>query len=55
MLAEKDPIAMRLFIQYKRLPMPNLKLNEVEVAELIDYLESESRRQTVGSESSGLY
>ena len=44
MLAEKDPIAMALYARYKELPMPNLKLNDVDAQALIDYLQAESRR-----------
>jgi protein SCO1/2 len=44
MLKEKDPIAMALYAKYKELPMPNLKLNDVDASALIDYLEAESRR-----------
>ncbi len=44
MLAEKDPIVMELYAKYKNMPMPNLRLNEVEVAALIDYMDAESRR-----------
>jgi mono/diheme cytochrome c family protein len=44
MLAEKDPIASRLFTKYRKLPMPNMKLNELEVDNLIDYIDKESRR-----------
>ena len=44
MLAAKDPIAMKLYAQYNNVPMPNLRLNELEVASLIDYMDSESRR-----------
>lgn len=43
-LAEKDPVAVAMFAQYKNLPMPNLKLNDVDVNSLLDYLEKEYRR-----------
>jgi len=39
MLAEKDPIVMELHAKYKNVPMPNMRLNEVEVASLIDYMD----------------
>jgi len=45
-LAEKDPIALALFEQYKQLPMPNLGLNEVDVIAVIEYLKAETRRLT---------
>ena len=44
MLAEKDPIAMELYAKYKNVAMPNLRLNELEVTSLIDFMDSESRR-----------
>ncbi|MHC4101897.1 MAG: SCO family protein [Planctomycetota bacterium] len=44
MLAEGDPIARQLFVAYQELPMPNLNLNDQDVAALIEYLETQSRR-----------
>jgi protein SCO1/2 len=44
MLVEKDPISMELYAKYQNLAMPNMRLNEVEVAALIDYMDTESRR-----------
>ena len=44
MLAEKKSIAMALYARYKELPMPNLKLNDVDAEAFIDYLQAESRR-----------
>jgi protein SCO1/2 len=46
MLAEQDPIAVALFAKFKELPMPNLQLNDIEVTDLIEYLESETNRIT---------
>jgi protein SCO1/2 len=43
MLAEKDSIALELFARYNELAMPNLSLNDIDVAALIDYLASASR------------
>lgn len=37
-LAEKDPLAVALFEQYGRLPMPNLQLSDGDVQALLDYL-----------------
>ena len=45
MLAEKDPLAMALLAQYRNLPMPNLRLNKVEIEALLSYIEEESRRK----------
>jgi len=44
MLAEQDPIATGLFIAYNYVPMPNMRLNKLEVDKLIEYLDIESRR-----------
>lgn len=44
MLAEKDPIAVELFAKHQKVAMPNFSLNEKDVNNLIDYLETESRR-----------
>jgi mono/diheme cytochrome c family protein len=44
MIAEKDPLAMTLLAQYDDLAMPNMRLSDDEVAELLSYLEEESRR-----------
>lgn len=43
MLAEKDPLAMSLLNKYK-IPMPNLRLTETDVDNLIAFMESEDKR-----------
>jgi copper(I)-binding protein/cytochrome oxidase Cu insertion factor (SCO1/SenC/PrrC family) len=43
MLRKKDPIAMALAAQYNYLPMPNMRLNQQEAMDIIDYIENESR------------
>jgi mono/diheme cytochrome c family protein len=40
MLAEGDPIATQLLQEYNKVPMPNLGLNETQVASLIAYFEA---------------
>jgi len=45
MLQEKDPLAIALYNQYNKVPMPNLQLESKQIAELIDYMQSETRRQ----------
>lgn len=45
MLAEKEPLAMALFAKYKNVPMPNLRLNDVEIKALLAYIETESRHK----------
>lgn len=44
MLAEKDPIALELYAKYKKVLMPNLRLNKLEITSLINYVDTESRR-----------
>lgn len=43
-LAAQDPIATALYAKYQQLVMPNLRLSDGDVAALIDYLGTESRR-----------
>ena len=45
MIAEKDPIATALKTRYRNLPMPNLSLNDVDAAALIDYLDREDAKR----------
>ena len=45
MIAEKDPIATALKARYRNLPMPNLSLNDVDAAALIDYLNREDAKR----------
>lgn len=44
MIAEKDPIAIELYAKYNKVPMPNLRLNEIEINALLTYIEEESHR-----------
>jgi protein SCO1/2 len=41
-LAAKDPIAMGLYDKYKKIAMPNLRLNEAEVEAVLSFLEQGS-------------
>ena len=43
MLAENDPLAMSLLNQYK-VPMPNMRLNEQDVEDIIRYMAEETER-----------
>jgi len=43
-LASGDPIATELFESYNRVAMPNLRLNELEITRLLEYVETEGRR-----------
>ena len=45
MMAEKDPTVMAMMAKYRGLPMPNLKLTNADVAEVIDYLGDETKRR----------
>lgn len=42
MLAEKDPLALQLYAQYKNVAMPNLRVRPSEAEELLKYIEEES-------------
>ena len=42
MLAEKDPLATALFKQYKEVRMPNLKMVDIDLKNLMKFLESQS-------------
>jgi protein SCO1/2 len=44
MLAEKDPLAVGLLAEYDNVPMPNLRLNAVDIEALLAYIEEESQR-----------
>jgi len=43
MLAEKDPLAMSLFSQYK-IAMPNMRLTERDIEDIIGYMAAETER-----------
>lgn len=43
-LEEKDPLAMAQLAQYNNLKMPNLRLNDVDIAAVLEFIEEESRR-----------
>ena len=44
-LAQKDPTAMALTAKYRGVPMPNLKLSDGDVAEVVDFIAAETKRQ----------
>jgi hypothetical protein len=44
MLAEQDPLALQLYAANRNLPMPNMRLNALEVGALLEYMDDESRR-----------
>jgi protein SCO1/2 len=42
-LAEKDPIAVALFNKYRQVNMPNLRMADVDLKNLMDFLERQSK------------
>jgi protein SCO1/2 len=44
MLAEKDPLAMALLAEWNNVPMPNLRLSQSDVQDLLTYIAEESHR-----------
>lgn len=44
MLAEKEPLAMALLVEYNNVAMPNMGLTDVDIQDLFAYIEEESRR-----------
>ncbi len=44
MLAEKDPIAIQMFEAYNKVAMPNMRLDAQQVADVLQYLDEETRR-----------
>ncbi len=44
MLAEEDSIAMGLFYAYNQVPMPNMRLSQTQVGQLLDYIKTEENR-----------
>jgi protein SCO1/2 len=52
MLKEKDPIATALYEQYGKVPMPNITLSEQQALDLIEFMDTESKR--ISEQSSGL-
>lgn len=54
MLAEKDPLALLLYAQYKSLAMPNLRLGDTDVTALLTFIEEQTRRlQTPATAKNG--
>ncbi|MEE2674285.1 MAG: SCO family protein [Myxococcota bacterium] len=44
MLAERDPLVLDLYAEWGEVLMPNLRLNEIEIEALIEYMDAETRR-----------
>lgn len=44
MLEEGDPVALALYARYDEVPMPNMRLNAVDVRQILGYIDGESRR-----------
>jgi protein SCO1/2 len=49
MLEERDPVAVALYHAYKSVRMPNLRLSDMDVQKLMNYIEEESHRVEHGS------
>jgi len=49
MLADKDPIALQLFVRYDRVPMPNLRLSDSDVEALITHMADADAAKRVGN------
>jgi protein SCO1/2 len=45
MLAAKDPTATALKAKYRGVPMPNLKLSDSDVADVVEFIAAETKRQ----------
>lgn len=43
MLAEKDPVAIQMFEAFNKVAMPNLRLSQLEISQLLDYMTKQSR------------
>jgi len=50
MLAEGDALALTLFEAYGRVPMPNMRLSEGEVAQVIEFMRAETARTLAEAE-----
>lgn len=46
-LADNDPIAVDLYKRYKKIVMPNLRLSDREVEELITYMDVSSKANSM--------
>ena len=56
MIAAKDPIAVALYKKYNGVNMPNLRLSDIELKNLIDFLARQSAdhgKDTAGAEKAG--
>ncbi|MNT86763.1 hypothetical protein D3C72_2270880 [compost metagenome] len=45
MLAERDALAVMLYQQFNRVAMPNLRLNQQDADNLLEFLQQETERQ----------
>ena len=52
-LAEGDPTAVELFQKYKQVRMPNLRLGDEEVADLVSYLDAGAKGHAPGVTAAG--
>ena len=55
MIVEKDPIALDLYHKFDELEMPNLKLTDSEIEDVIKFIEIESSENQMKKKSRSLY
>jgi hypothetical protein len=48
LIAANDPTALALYQQYQNLPMPNLRLSDVDVDSVLQYLSEHEKAQVAG-------
>lgn len=44
MLAKQDPIAIEMYNRFNQIPMPNMDLSQVDVKDMMNYMEAETAR-----------
>jgi protein SCO1/2 len=45
LLAEKDPLAVALYYRYNKVMMPNLRLSDLDIESVLDYMTSHDKDQ----------
>lgn len=53
MLAEGDPVAVAMKARYRNLPMPNLGLNDIDAAALIEFMNAEDAKRAAETAAPG--
>lgn len=52
MIEQGDPIALPLLAKYNNLAMPNMRLNQMEATDLLDYIDTETNRVSLAKSQS---